>query len=52
MRFVDVYGTNGYNSIGVQVGRANKSGIPVIRERQAMADLIAAGENIIFIPYN
>ena len=39
-RYVDVYATNGNDSIGVQVGRMTASGQPVARERRALSDLI------------
>lgn len=50
-RYVDVYATNGYDSIGVQVGRMTSGGQPVARERRALADLIGAGINAVFIQY-
>ena len=50
-RYVDVYATNGSDSIGVQVGRMTTSGQPVARERRALADLIGAGMNVIFMRY-
>ena len=50
-RYVDVYATNGTDSIGIQVGRMTASGQPVARERRALADLIGAGINAIFMRY-
>lgn len=50
-RFADIYATNGSDTIVIQVGRMNKGGTPVIRERRALTDIISAGENAIFIPY-
>ena len=50
-RYVDVYATNGNDSIGVQVGRMTASGQPVARERRALSDLIRAGINAVFVRY-
>lgn len=50
-RYVDVYATKGTDSIGIQVGRMTASGQPVARERRALADLIGAGINVIFMRY-
>ena len=50
-RFVDVYATNGFDSVGVQVGRMTQGGLPVSRERKAMADLRDNGINVVFVRY-
>lgn len=50
-RYIDVYATNGSDSIGIQVGRMTAGGQPVARERRALADIIAAGFNVIFTRY-
>jgi hypothetical protein len=54
-RYVDVQGTN--SSTGemqqVQVGKQNKNGTPVSRERKALDDVEkATGIRPIFVPYN
>ena len=50
-RYADIFATNGYDSFAIQVGKLTGSGIPVIRERRALADLISAGINVIFVTY-
>ena len=50
-RYVDVYATNGNDSIGDQVGKITAGGQPVARERRALTDLIRAGIRAIFLPY-
>ncbi len=37
---------------GINVGRANKKGVPVRREREAIEDLEGAGVEMHFVPYN
>jgi hypothetical protein len=37
---------------GINVGRVNKKGVPVRREREAIEDLEAAGLEMHFVPYN
>lgn len=51
-RFTDLMGTKGNKEIHVQVGKATKAGIPVARERRALEDLLKAGIDAIFVPYN
>ena len=50
-RYVDVYATNGWDSLGIQVGKSTKAGLPVSRERKALEDLRSAGINAVFIAY-
>ena len=50
-RYADIYATNGSDAFAVQVGRMTRGGIPVIRERRALSDIISAGFNAIFLPY-
>ena len=50
-RYVDVYATKGTDSVGIQVGRMTSSGIPVARERKALADLLENGINAVFVAY-
>lgn len=54
-RFADLKGTN--TNTGetkwIQVGKQNKNGTPVSRERRALTDIEKANKNMpIFIPYN
>lgn len=51
-RYVDIYATDGTNTIAVQVGRNTSGGIPVSRERKALQDLLKAGIDAFFIAYN
>lgn len=51
-RFTDLMGTKGNKEIHIQVGKATKAGIPVARERRALEDLLKAGIDAIFVPYN
>ena len=51
-RFTDLMGTRGNRSLHIQVGKATGSGLPVARERRAIADLLKAGIDVIFVPYN
>ena len=51
-RFTDLMGTKGKETIHIQVGKATKGGIPVARERRALEDLLKAGIDAIFVPYN
>lgn len=50
-RYLDIFATNGSDSVGIQVGRMTQGGLPVSRERKALTDLIANGINAIFIRY-
>ena len=50
-RYVDIYATNGSDSVGIQVGLMNGNGQPVSRERKALLDLINNGINAVFVPY-
>lgn len=50
-RFIDIYAKKGSDEIAIQVGRMTKSGLPVARERRALADLMGAGYGAIFIKY-
>jgi RHS repeat-associated protein len=54
-RYVDLVGTDpatGKKEM-VQVGKENKNGTPVSRERKAIDDIKGAtGENVKFVPYN
>ncbi|MEF2175622.1 MAG: hypothetical protein V3575_04055 [Candidatus Absconditabacteria bacterium] len=49
-RYLDVYDPK--SNKGVQVGKQNKNGTPVARERKAIQDLESEGINVDFIPYN
>ena len=51
IRFVDIYATNANETLIIQVGRKTKGGLPVIRERRALDDLISAGYYAYFIFY-
>jgi hypothetical protein len=54
-RYADLQGTNKQTGEveNVQVGKINKNGTPVARERRAMDDIEkATGKRPIFIPYN
>jgi hypothetical protein len=54
-RYVDVVGTDpvtGKKEM-VQVGKENKNGTPVSRERKAIDDINGStGETVKFVPYN
>ena len=50
-RYVDIYATNGSDSIGIQVGKMTAGGLPVARERRALADLIEVAVNVVFVHY-
>ena len=51
-RYIDIYATDGTNTIAIQVGRNTSSGMPVSRERKALQDLIKAGIDAFFVAYN
>ena len=51
-RFTDLMGTKGNKELHIQVGKATKSGMPVAREQRAIEDLLKAGKDVIFVPYN
>ena len=51
-RFTDIMGTKGNEELHIQVGRATQSGLPVAREKRAIEDLLKAGKNVKFVPYN
>ena len=51
-RFIDIYATKGNDTIAIQVGRMTKGGLPVSRERQALADLLEYGFGAVFVRYN
>ena len=51
-RYIDIFATDGTNTIAVQVGRSTRRGIPVSRERKALQDLLNAGIDAFFIAYN
>ena len=58
-RYVDIQATKDGKTINVQVGKANKNGKPVSRERKAIEDINDANKNVpkgsvrtIFVPYN
>lgn len=51
-RYIDIFAHNDYESFGVQVGLTTKGGLPVIRERRALADLAKAGITAHFLATN
>ena len=52
-RFIDLQGKKvGESTVNIQVGKMNKNGTPVSRERKAIDDLNKAGKDVEFIPYN
>ena len=51
-RYLDIHVTNNIDSVGIQVGRMTAGGLPVARERQALSDIAATGQDVIFVPYN
>ena len=52
-RFIDLQGKKvGESTVNIQVGKINKNGTPVSRERKAIDDLNKAGKDVEFIPYN
>jgi len=52
-RFPDLVMERDGGLIAVQVGRTPRSGLPISRERRALADLRASGdfEHVFFLPY-
>lgn len=52
-RFPDLVMQRGSSTIAFQVGRATRGGLPVARERRAMADLQATGQfdHVFFLRY-
>lgn len=52
VRYADILASKKEEALYVQVGRKNKNGTPVSRERKALEDLKRAKKNVRFIPYN
>lgn len=50
-RYLDLYAESGNVRFGVQVGVANKSGLPVSREVKAIMDIENTGIRVFFIAY-